>query len=324
MRRRAALFALLCFGVGAAPRLAHPQARTVRIGFLAPRERSIFLPAIMKRLGELGYVEGRNLALDYRSADGALERYPALARELVTAKCDLVFASGTEHPARALIDTGTKIPIVLLAVAYDPVRAGIVSSLGRPGGNVTGMHIPLPELAAKNLEVLHDVVPAAKRILALGDAFTAEQLESAHRAAERLRLRILPATLSGTPPYDFDPAFDRARASGAEAVLVLDSPSFFDHRRKIADLAMKHRLPSAVNLHYLDQAAFFISYGADFRTAFARAGDIAASILKGARPGEIPVEQPAQFELAVNLSVAKALGVSIPGSVMARADRIIQ
>lgn len=324
MNRRDAVLALVALGAAAAPRIAWPQAQPARIGFLAPlpRHRMVFLPAILKRLAELGYVEGKTLVLEYRSADLVSDRFPALARELIQAKCDLIFAVGTEEAARALLESKAPVPGVILAINYDPVRAGIISNLRRPGGNVTGMFIQNPPLEAKRLEILRETVPTVKRFLVLADSFTKEGLEVVRSAAERLRLEMIVETFA-TPPYDVESVFARTRGA-AGAVIIFDSPTFFDQRRRIAELVMKHRLPSVVNVHYFDQAGFLLSYGVNFNKAFFRAGDIAASILKGAKPGDIPLEQPTDFELAVNLSTAKALGISVPASIMARAGRVIE
>ena len=177
--------------IASTPRLAFAQAQTVRIGFLAPRQDSVSLAPILKRLAELGYVEGKNMVVDYRSADGVAERFPSLARDLIRAKSDLIFAIGPEQSARAVLEAKAGVPVVILAVEYDPVNAGLISSLRRPGGSVTGMVLLQPTLAAKRLELLREIVPKAKRILVLADAFTTEQLEAVRQAAGKLRVEIV-------------------------------------------------------------------------------------------------------------------------------------
>ena len=212
--------------------------------------------------------------------------------------------------------------MVIVAVTYDPVKAGFISSLRRPGGNITGMFFPVFELAAKHMELMRDIVPKAKRYLVLADLFTDAQLENARKAAEQLRVEIVVERFAALP-YDLDSAFVRGKAAGTEAVIVLDTTRW-GPLRKIAELALRHRLPSVVNVQYIGEPEFLIGYGANFDTAFVRLGDIMASILKGEKPADIPVEQPTQFELVVNQKTAKALGINIPASIMLRATRVIE
>ena len=326
MHRRHAALALLSLCAGGASPLIWAQSRKVRIGYIAPRKRSVFLPSVLKRLAELGYVEGQNLTVEYRSADGDIQRFAPLSRELIAAKCDLIYAAGTEHPAQALVEARTTIPIVLIAVTYDPVKVGLVPNLRRPGGNITGMVAPLPELAAKHLELMRQSLPEVKRFLVLADTLsgTGDQLPHVQTAAKRLGVEVITEVFSTPPPFDLERALARASAAGAGGAIVLDSASFFDQRANLGELLMKYRLPAVVNVHYFDTPTFVFSYGANFHTAFARAGDMAARILGGAKPGDIPIEQPTEFELAVNLKTAKALGITIPGPVLARANRIIE
>lgn len=314
--------ALIAF-TASAPWIASAQAQPVRIGVLAPRQNSIYLPAVLKRLGELGYVEGKNLVVDYRSADGVAERFPSLARDLIRAKSDLIIAIGPEHSARALIEAKVGVPVVILATEYDPVKAGIVSSLRRPGGNVTGMVLLQPAIAAKRLQLLREIVPKAKRFLVLADRFSTEQLETVRQAAEQLTVEIVAESFAALP-YDLESAFAKGRAAGVGAAFSLASSALFDQRTRIAELALKHRLPLVGGQVLYAEAGFLFSYGVNPARAFVRTGDIAASILKGAKPGDIPVEQPTEFEFAVNLKTAKALGISVPSSIMLRADRVIE
>jgi putative ABC transport system substrate-binding protein len=263
------------------------------------------------------------MVVEYRSAQGVAGRLPSLARELIQAKCDLIFALGPEQAARAVLEAKSGIPIVILAVDYDPVKAGIISNLARPGGNVTGMFISQPALAAKRLQLMREMVPKAKRFLVLADPFTKEQIEAVRQAAEQLRVEIVVETFAA-PPYDLDSAFVKGRAAGVDAVISVTSPIFADRRTSIAELAIKHRLPSAGSNTLYAEAGFLFSYGAKPNKAFVRAGDIAASILKGAKPGDIGVEQTNEFELVVNLKTAKTLGIAIPPSIAVRADRAIE
>src|SRR5712692_3033996 len=324
MNRRDTVFALLALGAAAAPRIALAQARPVRIGVLAARRlSSSYLPAVLKRLGELGYVEGTTMVVEYRSAQGVAGRLPALARELIQAKCDLIFALGSEQVVRAMLEANAGIPIVILAVDYDPVKVGIVSNLARPGGNVPGMFISQPMLAAKRLQLMPEMVPKAKRFLVLADPFSKEQVEAVRQAAEQLRVEIV-VEMFVAPPYDLESAFVKGRAAGVDAVISASSPVLADLLTSTAELAMKHRLPSAGATTRYAEAGFLFSYGVKPDKAFVRAGDIAASILKGAKPGDIGVEQPTEFELVVNLKTAKTLGLTIPKSIAVRADRAIK
>ena len=200
--------------IAPAPWLVFAQERTVRIGVLAPRQPSIFFPDVLTRLGELGYIEGKNLIVDFRSADGVAEKFPSLARDLIRAKTDLIFALGPVHPARALLGAKVDVPVIILAADYDPVKAGIVSNLRRPGGNVTGIFILQPTLIAKRLEILREIVPKVKRFLVLSDPFTKEQLEAVRQAADRLRVEIVAESFAALP-YDFESAFARGRTAGA-------------------------------------------------------------------------------------------------------------
>lgn len=321
MKRRELILGLI--GSLAAPIATLAQARQVRIGVLTPVQRPRALPAILKRLAELGFAEGKNLTVDLRSTDGVKDRFPSLARELLQAKCDLIIAYGTEHAAWALIQSKANVPIVILALDYDPVREGIVSSLRRPGKNVTGMYLPQSELTAKRLELLREVLPKAKRILVLADPYTTAQLDAVREAAGRLRVELVVQTFAA-PPYDFDAAFASGRKAGVEALLLPTSPVFFEQRARIAELAIAGRLPSIGTTTEWTKAGILLNYGLDSGRAFARAGDIAASILKGGNPGEIPVEQANVYEVAVNLKTAKALGITIPRSVLLRAEEIIE
>ena len=320
MNKRDTVLAMLA--LGAAPSTMLAQKRTVRIGALGPRKNSVLLPHALKRLAELGYVEGRNLELIYRSADGLPERFPALAQELIDAKCDLIFALGAEAAGRALVDAKSLIPVVLLAIDYDPVRAGLVSSLRRPGGLVTGVVGETVVLSAKRLEVMREILPKVNRYLVLSDNFTKSQLEFSIEAARLLRVELVIESFS-TPPYDFEAAFTKGRRAQAGALIVLTSGVFGEQRDKIFDLAIKHRLPAIGAETYGDRGILF-HYGANLEKHLVRAGDIAASILGGKPPGDIPIELPTDIRLTVNLKTAKALGITVPKSMLVRADRVIE
>ena len=311
------------FLLGLSPSVARSQQRMVRIGALSPRRDSIILPPALKRLADLGYVEGKNLELLHRSADGVPARFPQLARELIDAKCDLIFALGAEAAARALVDANTRIPVVLMATDYDPIKSGIVPGLRNPGGTVTGVIAPVLELSAKRLEIMHEILPKANRYLVLSDSFSRDQLDATVAAARAFRVEIVGESFGATP-YDLDGAFARGSAARADALIVLVSPVFLDQRGRIFDLAMKHRLPVLSGSSTYGDQGVLMSYSPDFARHWARAGDIAASILGGAKPGDIALEKPTHFELAINLKTAKALGIKIPQSVLLRANRLIE
>jgi len=311
-------------GLLVAPPSAWTQPRTVRIGVLSPRRESVILKPVLARLSELGYVEGRNLRLEYRSADGVVDRFPGLARELIEAKCDLIFAAGSMYPARALRDATTSVPIIIVAIDYDPVKTGIVTNLRRPGGNITGVAFSAPEVVAKRVEFLREVLPQATRFLVFSDPYSAEQFESMRQTAQQLGVQLVAHTFESRP-YAFEAAFEQGEKAGVAALLLPTSPVFFDRRATIYEIAMKRRLPLAVGgSAWWTGTGWLVGYGVIVDKTYARAGDIAASILKGKPPGEIPVEQPSDFEFAVNLRTAKAIGIKIPQSVLVRASRIVE
>ena len=311
---------IIAFGA-CVPQIAFGQTPSVRIGVLAARQPSLFFPQVLARLGELGYVEGKNLIIDYRSADGVADRFPPLARDLIRAKCDLIFALGPLHAARSLLDAKVDVPVVVLAVDYDPVKAGIVASLRRPGGNVTGVYSLASSLMPKRLELFREIVPNAKRILVLSDLFTVEQLESVRQAAAQLRVEIVVETFA-TLPYDLEAAFERGRKAGAEAIFGLSSPALYDRRTTINQLVRQYRLPWMFAEGAIEETESLFTYAPV--QPFVRAGDMAVSILKGSKAGDIPMEQPKEFELVVNLKAAKALKISIPQLILLRANRVIE
>ena len=321
MNRRDTVLALAALSV--ASQIAVAQQRLIRVGVLVGRQKSNFLPPIVKRLGELGYVESKNLFVDYRSADGVPERFAPLARALIEAKCDVIFAIGAEQAARALVDAKSPIPVVIIANDYDPVQAGIVASLRRPGGNVTGVVVSQIELSAKRLEIMREILPAATRYLMLNDATTQDQLDATRQAARKLRVEIIAETF-GSPPYDLEAAFAKNRTPRVEALIVPSSAHLSDQRARISELAMKHRLPVSISNAWGDEAAFVLLYQADLPKLGARAAAIAVSILRGAKPAEIPVEQPTVYNMVINLKTAKALKVKVPQSILLRADRVIE
>ena len=306
------------------PVLCAQTGAPIRLGILAggnPRSAPFYV-AFEKRLAELGYVEGRNLTIDFRWAAGDYDKLPAFMAELVRARCDLIFTSGPEAPIRAAKDGAGAIPVVMVAIDFDPVATGIVSSLRRPGGKVTGVSVQQLDLTAKRLELLRELVPQLKRVAVFADRNTRDQLRVAQDNARRLALSLQPVEL-GVPP-DYETAFRTLRAGSAEALLMLMTPVLFRDREAVAALTREHRLPSIFGLAEYPEAGGLLSYGINISEEYRRGADYVDKVLKGANPGDLPVEQPTRFELVINLKTAKALGIKVPQTVLLRADRIIE
>jgi len=318
------LAVVLALGVLAAPLAIEGQqaAKVPRIGILrSGSPPDPFVEALRQGLRELGYAEGRNITLEYRWAEGRDERLAGLAAELVRLKVDVIVAGGTG--ALAAKRATTTIPIVMPAIA-DPVGLGLVASLARPGGNVTGLTGQGDELPGKWMQLLKEAFPRVSRVAVLWDSATSAELVRASEAAAR-SLDIRLQTLTVGRPDDFADAFAEAQKNRTEAMIVLGSSLFYAHRARLVELAAKHRLPTMY-----DQKDFVVgsdglmSYGANFHDLFRRGAIYVDKILRGAKPGELPIEQPTKFELVINLKTAKALGLTIPQSVLERADQVIE
>jgi putative ABC transport system substrate-binding protein len=306
---------------------AQQAAKIARIGYLAPAlAAGPVLEAFRQGLRDLGYVEGRNLVIEYRAAEGKFERLPALAAELVALKVDVIVAPPTVAALAAQQATKT-LPIVFIGVA-DPVASGLVTSLARPGGNVTGSSNLTPELVGKCLEQLTQAVPGVSRVAvlwqpgALGERTEKDMLKEADVAARALGVRLQFVEARG--PADIDRAFSDMTRARASALTVLTSAMFINERRRLADLAANNRLPAVYTWREFVDAGGLMSYGPNLADLFRRAVTYVDKILKGAKPGDLPVEQPTKFELVINLKTAKALGLTIPQSVLGRADVVIQ
>ncbi len=304
----------------------HAQTgKMVRIGVLStvnPRSAP-HVVALDQRLRELGYVEGQNLALEFRNAQGEPEQLPGLAAELARLDVDVIIAFGTELALQAARRATRTIPIVIVAIDYDPVALGYVASLARPGGSVTGVVLNQPELTAKRLQMLREAVPGLTRVAVLADSYTSDQLEVAEPAARSLGLR-LQVLDTRTTPRGLAEAIVAAHRGRAAGLLVPGSPIFFRERIRIAELALRYRLPAMTVSREFAEAGALISYGASISAMMGRAADYVDKILKGARPGDLPVEQPTRFELVVNLKTARALGFTVPQPVLIRADALIE
>ena len=327
MDRRA--FVVCTVAALAAPLAAAQQAAKIaRIGYLAvdPVASSDRSEAFRRGLRDLGYVEGRNVVIEYRDAEGKPERLPALAAELIALKVQVIVAATTVAALAATRATRTT-PIVF-AVASDPVTSGLVNSLARPGGNVTGLSILTPELVGKRLELLTQVVPGVSRVGVLrhpgtsGERTEEEMLTKAEIAGRALGLRL--QFVEARDPADFDRAFSDMTRGRAGALTVLVSHVFFNERRRLVDLAAKNRLPAVYPWREYVDAGGLMAYGPNDSDLYRRAATYVDKILKGAKPGDLPIEQPTKFELVINLKTARALGLTIPPSLLARADQVIE
>jgi putative ABC transport system substrate-binding protein len=313
----------------AAPLAAEAQqaGRVYRIGVLMNKASD---PAESRQwqglwlgLRERGWIEGENILIELREAEGNSSRVPELAADLVRRKMDLIVTRGSLFTG-AVKATTSSIPIVFIAHA-DPVGTGHVASLARPGGNITGLAILQTEIGAKGLEILRSVGPTVTRVAVLwhpGTPSAAPGLKALEEPARRLRLDLQPVGARG--PAELEGAFAAMSRARAQGVLVLATPIFFGERQRLGELAIAHRLPTMFQIRDYAEAGGLMSYGADLADLYRRAAIPVDKILKGAKPGDIPIEQPTKFELIINLRTAKALGLTIPPSLLQRADQVIE
>ncbi len=326
MNRRA--FIATATAILAAPLAADAQqaAKVPRIGFLgnstAALETNLVGP-FREGLRDLGYVEGRNVLIEYRWAEGKYERFPALIGELIALKVDVIVTAGTPA-ALAVKKAAPSIPLVMVAVG-DPIGVGLVASLARPGGNITGLTSIAPELEGKRLELLREVVPKLSHIAVLwnpDNPFHAGSLKETRAAAQVLGIKL--QLLGIRVPEEFPAAFAAILRERPGALLVLADRLFLHNRVRIADFEAKHRLPGVYAYRELVEAGGLMSFGPSYPGMHRRAAYYVDKILKGFKPTDLPVEQPTKFELMINLKAAKALGLTIPPSVLLRADEVIQ
>ena len=306
--------------------IAQQPGTVPRVGFLtsfSPSDVPFWREGFRQGLRDLGYTEGHNIVVEYRYAEGRPERLPGLAAELVRLKMDIIAAETTPASLAAKRAT-TTIPIVMTVVA-DPVVSGLVSSLARPGGNITGMSLQLPDVTAKRLQLLQEIVPKARRVAILWNSaspVTPPQFRAAEEAARVLGMQL--ESLGVQAPDDFERALQAATRRGTGALLVLDDFLLTRHIRWIAELTRKTRLPAMAGITGFGEAGGLVSYGPNFSDVSRRAATYVDRILKGAKPGDLPIEQPTNFELVINLKTAKALGLTIPPSFLLRAGRVIE
>jgi putative tryptophan/tyrosine transport system substrate-binding protein len=305
---------------------AQQPTKVPRIGYLGSLSRSAFvsrIEAFQEGLRELGYVEGKNIVIEWRFAEGKLDRLPALAAELVDLKIDIIVSS-SPTTTRPIKDATSTIPIVM-AQDSDPVASGFVASLAHPGGNITGLSTVLPEISGKRLEILKETVPKLARVAVLGASTTPGTLQSLKEtelaaAAFKVQLHYLDVL----EPKDIETAFRGAAKGRVDAVLVLGGPFILSNRTQIAELAVKNRFPAIYYSPEFVEDGGLMSYGVSFIELSRRAGWYVVKILKGAKPADLPVEQPTKFEFVINLKAAKQIGLAIPEKVLARADRVIR
>ena len=306
---------------------AQQVGKVHRIGYLqtASREQQLHLVKAFKEgMQELGYVEGRDITLEYRFAEGKPGRLTDLAAELIRLKVDLIVSGGTQATRAARKATST-IPIVMGNSGSDPVADGFVASLARPGGNITGLTSITTELNGKRLELLKEAIPMISRVAILlnpGNRRSGPSLKQIEAASRALGISLL--SLAIQSPNDFESAFGVAAKGRADALIEIQDALFNSHRKLIVDLAAKNRLPAIYDRIDFVEAGGLMSYGTNISDLYRRAAIYVDKILKGAKPGDLPVEQPTKFELVVNMKTAKALGLTIPQAVLLRADEVIK
>ncbi len=316
----------LSFAVAAPPAGAQQTERVPIVGVLATAAASDdpILEALRQGLRELGYVEGRNIRIEFRTAQGHADRLPALAEELVQLKVDLIIATSSSV-AQAVQHATSTIPIVMVG---DPVGSRLVTNLAHPGGNVTGLSVMTVELSAKRLQLLKEALPRLTRVTVLWNPDTlstaAQQkiAEDLKAAAHSLSFEL--SFVSARTPEEIGPAFSAVSRAHAQALLVIESPLFFVHRTTLTNLASMARLPAMYGPGEFANEGGLMCYGANYGDVYRRSAGYVDKILKGAKPADLPIEQPTRFEFVVNLKTAKALGITIPQSILLRADEVIQ
>jgi putative tryptophan/tyrosine transport system substrate-binding protein len=305
---------------------AQPVGRApARIGFISnadPQLAAPFIEAFRQGLRDLGWIEGQNLNIEYRWAEGKADRHPELAADLVRLQVDVIIASGSTA-LRAVKQATSRIPIVSAVLLADPVRLGLAASLAHPGGNLTGLASQYEEIVTKHVELLADVIPTLSRIVLLRHATTDTTVtRAAATAVDKLGLTV--QILEVSEVGDFEGAFRTARDNGAQALLVLPSPFLNAHRRALIELAASYRLPAVYEFKEYVQDGGLMSYGPSILDMYRRAASYVDRILKGAKPGDLPIERPSKFELAINLKTATALGLTIPPTLLFQADEVIR
>ncbi len=332
-RRRFLHCAAMVLLVGPSRALAQAPGKVYRVGFFSARAGPAAVDeAFVRGMRELGYTVGRNLVIEYRWADNDLNRLQPLADELVRLKMDVIVTAATPAIRAAMRATKT-IPIVIAATA-DPVGAGLVASLGRPGGNVTGMTIQSTDLARKRLQLVREIVPGATRVALLAlrppdgqpdserQVGTGLLVAETQAAARQLGVALIPRLIAH--PDELTDAFAQFRREQAQALIVQVAPLMFEHRARIAELAAQQRIPAMYEIRNFVDEGGLVSYGPDLQESYRRAAKYVDRIFRGAKPGELAIEQPDKLELVINLKTAKALGLTLPQSLLLRADEVLR
>ena len=328
MKRRT-FIALIGGAAGAWPLVTRAQQAEKKrtIGLLAPSSPTpavtAFDASFIDALRELGWIEGKNVTFERRYAENRLERLPELAAELVRLNVEVIVATGTLGPLAAKRATSI-IPIVMPA-AGDPLGSGLIASLARPGGNVTGMSLMVPDLGGKRLELLKELLPRLARVAVLWNAanpYAAIVFKETQAAGRTLAIEV--QSLEVQSPDDFDGAFAAARSQPPDALIAVEDPLTFTYQKRIADFAVHNQLRSLHGMKEFVAAGGLMSYGANIADLFRRAAAYVDKIFKGAKPADLPVQQPTKFDFVTNLTTAKALGLTVPDTLLARADEVIE
>jgi len=323
MRRREVISTIgATFGLPAVA-LAQQAVKTFRIGIttIQPRTAPIYA-AFDQRLRELGYVEGVNLIVDFLNPEDQTEGIAGAINELVRRKVDVIVAP-YESALKSALTATESVPIVMIAIDYDPLARGYIAGLSRPGRNVTGLSLQQIELAKKRLQILTDALPSVRTATMFWDSFSKDQWDATNSSAGAHGLRLAGAELR-EQPYNYESAWTQAPPDHRAALIVAISPTFYRDRQRLVDFTIQRKIPSVYALREWVEAGGLLSYGVNFPATFRRVADYVDRIAKGAKPAELPIEQPTKFELVVNLKTAKAIGFPIPTEIIARADEVIE
>jgi ABC-type uncharacterized transport system substrate-binding protein len=303
---------------------AEEQPKTLRVGIVSGQTRTApHWVAFAQRLRERGYREGENLVVEFLDAHSETDLIQEAMKELVRRKVDVIIATGNEVVLKSAIASTTTLPIVMVAIDYDPLERGYIETLARPGGNITGVYFQQIELAAKRLDLMRQAFAGLSAATVFWDPLSADQWHAVERAGAKLNLRLTGVELR-QQPYDYEQALSRSPPDARDLLMAMSSPIFFRDRARLADFALRRRMPSIFALREWVDAGGLISYGPSISGMLQRAADYVDRIARGAKPSDLPVEQPTKFELVINLKTAKALGVDLPPTLLARADEMIE